>query len=81
MVITPKIVEDFIRHHPGCTQRDIARALPTGSKIYGSHKFVASAVGVLRAEGKLPDVDRCPVCGRAKTRGRKNLKLFLNETD
>jgi len=77
MRITKDMVESFIRYHPGCTQRDIARAFPTGNKIYGSHKFVASHIQELRLEGKLPDVPRCETCKRAMTRGRKNLKLFL----
>jgi hypothetical protein len=80
MTITKGMVENFIRHHPGCTQKDIARAFPTGSKIYGSHKFVATRIGELREEGKLPDVERCETCKRATTRGRKNLKLYLIDT-
>ena len=77
MRITKFMVETFIKHHPGCTQKDIARAFPTGNKIYGSHKFVASHIEALRQEGRLPDVPRCETCRRAITRGRKNLKLYL----
>jgi hypothetical protein len=75
--ITKDAVEQYIRAHPGATQRDIAEALPNNNPVYGSHKFVAHAVSSLRAEGKLPDVERCSACQGALTRGRRNLPLVL----
>lgn len=77
--ITKDAVEQYLREHPGSTQREIAAAFPTGDAVYGSHKFVANHVYALRREKKLPDVERCCACGGAFTRGRRNLKLFLNE--
>lgn len=75
--ISEAMVEGFIRKHPGCTQRDIAAAFPTGDRVYGSHKFVASIVTQMREKGKLPDVPRCAHCKRALTRGNRNTPLTL----
>lgn len=75
--ITLEMVEKFIREHPGCTQKEIAEALPNGDKIYGAHKFVAARVAALRKAGKLADVNRCPCCSQATTRGRQNARLTL----
>lgn len=77
MRITEAMVEGFISLNPGCTQRDIAAAFPTGNTVYGSHKFVASIVTKMRKSGKLADVPRCPECGRALTRGHRNTPLTL----
>lgn len=77
--ITKEKVEEFLRTNPGSTQKEIAQSMPTGDAVYGAHKFVASAVVALRAEGKLPDVERCDHCSQALTRGRRNARLFLLE--
>jgi hypothetical protein len=77
MEITIKTVEQYIREHPGCTQKQIAAAFPNNNKLYGSHKFVASAVTELRRMGKVEDVERCDKCGRAMTRGRPNAPLYI----
>lgn len=77
--ITEAMVIGYIRRHPGCTQKQIATAFPTGSKLYGSHKFVSAVVARLREKGLVPDVPRCKVCKRALTRGHQNTRLYLND--
>ena len=65
---------------PGITTADLALKFPVGDPLYGTHKFIATAVAELRQLGLVEDVPRCPHCGAAKTRGRRNGELHLTAT-
>jgi hypothetical protein len=72
-------ITDFIRQHPNTTTRDVALHFRDcfRSKLYGSHRGAATIIAELRAAGVIEDVSRCPCCGRATTRGRRNGPLRI----
>jgi len=73
-----KILE-YIKTHPGVTMPQLAAEFPVENRLYGRQRAVSSAIAYLRAGGKIEDVERCSCCGCAKTRGKRNVPLFVKE--
>ena len=73
-------VLEAIAKSPGVTTAELAVKFPVGDPLYGTHKFIATAVAELRQLWLVEDVPRCPTCGAAKTRGRRNGELHLTAT-
>jgi hypothetical protein len=67
---------EFIRENPGVTMMPCATLLNKPHSIYGKQKAATLAIAGLRRKGLILDCKRCPYCGRALTRGRRNVPLF-----
>jgi len=59
------------------TAIDVANAFPVESRMFGRQRNASQTIALLRKRGYLRDVERCPICNRAQTRGRRNVPLFL----
>jgi hypothetical protein len=77
-------VLDYIANNPGCTQTNIISAFGHAffdtTPQYGSQQKASSIIAYLRRMGFLRDVsERCLTCGAAKTRSRRNVKLYATK--
>jgi hypothetical protein len=71
-----QVLLEFIRENPGVTMIACATLLNRSHSIYGKQKAATLAIAELRRKGLIMDCKRCPYCGRALTRGRRNVALF-----
>jgi hypothetical protein len=77
-------VLDYIYHNPGTTQTKLIKGFGhqffDATPQYGSQRQASSIIAALRRDGLVNDVSkRCPTCGAARTRGKRNVKLFVTE--
>jgi hypothetical protein len=71
-----RVCLEFIKENPGCKMVTLATLLNRAHSIYGKQKAATLAIAGLRRKGFILDCKRCPYCGRALTRGRRNVPLF-----
>jgi hypothetical protein len=78
------IVLGAILETPGITMPEVAKrasnATDIDSRTYGQQRATSQSIAKLRKLGLIVDVaERCPTCGGARTRGKRNVPLNLTE--
>jgi len=66
----------FICENPGCNMTHIALLFNKGHSIYGKQRAASLSIARLRRAKKIIDCPRCPYCGRALSRQRRNVPLY-----
>lgn len=68
----------YLLNYPGATTAEVGIMLNVKDAQNGLQKAASLVVVSLRRRGFIADVeDRCPTCGGARTRGRRNGPLHL----
>lgn len=83
MTISESVL-DYIHDHPGTTQSKVIKAFGhrffDSTPQYGSQRKASRIIAELRRRGFIQDVgERCPTCGAARTRGSRNVKLYIED--
>jgi hypothetical protein len=71
-----QLLYELILENPGITMITCATYLRKTHSIYGMQKAATLAIAELRRAGLIVDCPRCPYCGRALSRARRNVPLY-----
>jgi hypothetical protein len=68
----------YIAEHPGSTSIPIGQHFKFETSLtYGYQRLTSESIARLRQRGYVVDCVRCPQCGRALTRGKRNVQLIV----
>lgn len=65
-----------ILRYPGITSIQLAELFPVDDPLYGRQRDISRRIQYLREQGFLEDCPRCETCGKAQSRGLRNVVLI-----
>ena len=71
-----KMAYELIRENPGVNMLHVALLFNKAHSIYGKQRAASLAIAELRRAGFIEDCPRCPACGRALSRHKRNVPLY-----